>query len=191
MAFLSQNKLQDLFGSNIGTGCLISEKATFYGIDKIIIGNNVRIDDFCVISAGAGLVIKNYIHVGAHSCIIGQGELTIHNYANISGKVFIYTSNDDYTGEFMTNPMVNEQFTGVEHGTISILKHVIIGCGSVILPNVWLSEGCAIGALTLVKSGMYKKNSIYAGNPIKYIKQRSCAFLEEEKKFIAWKNSQN
>ena len=72
----------------------------------------------------------------------------------------------------MTNPTVNPKFTNVSSGPVHFGKHTIIGCGSVILPNVSIGEGTAIGALSLVKENC-KPFSIYSGVPARYIKKRS------------------
>jgi len=63
----------------------------------------------------------------------------------------------------MTNPTVDNRFTKVEVNDVCIGKHVIIGSGSVILPGVTLEDGVAVGALSLVKAGNYKKFGIYGG----------------------------
>ena len=49
---------------------------------------------------------------------------------------------------------------------------MVIGCGSVLLPDSVLEDGVAIGALSLVK-GRYKAFNIYAGIPAKLIRPRS------------------
>jgi galactoside O-acetyltransferase len=62
--------------------------------------------------------------------------------------VAIFSSNDDYSGNYLTNPMVPSAFTNVLHGDVILKKHVIVGSGSVILPNLTIEEGVSIGALT-------------------------------------------
>jgi galactoside O-acetyltransferase len=46
-SFYSESKLKQLGFKSIGKNVLISKKASFYGINRIQIGDNVRIDDFC------------------------------------------------------------------------------------------------------------------------------------------------
>jgi galactoside O-acetyltransferase len=54
---------------------------------------------------------------------------------------------------------------------VIILKHSIFGSGTVIMPNIKIEEGVAVGALSLVKKNL-KKWSIYAGVPVKLINKR-------------------
>ncbi|MCK7228293.1 acyltransferase [Enterobacter asburiae] len=180
MCYYSPEDLSELGFKNLGENVLISKKTSIYNAAGITIGNNVRIDDFCILSAGVGgIIIGNNIHIGVYSSIIGSGKVELHDFSNISSKVAIYSSNDDYSGDFMTNPMVSSDFTNVTHRDVVIGKHVIIGSGSVVLPGVTLGEGVAIGALSLVKSDC-KAFFIYAGSPAKCIKKRSMGLLQHE-----------
>jgi len=172
MAFLSSQQISEMGFMSVGYNVLLSDRASFYGCDKISIGNNVRIDDFCVLSAGVGgIEIGDYIHVAVYTSLIGAGKISIQSYSNISSKVAIYSSNDDYSGTYMTNPMVPEEFTDVTHEDVSIGKHVIVGSGSVILPGVCLEEGVAIGALSLVNNSC-DAFGVYSGVPVKKLKNR-------------------
>ena len=49
------------FGDNV----LISKKASIYGANNIVIGNNVRIDDFVILSGN--ITIGDYVHIAAYS----------------------------------------------------------------------------------------------------------------------------
>jgi galactoside O-acetyltransferase len=103
--------------------------------------------------------------------LIGKGKIVLSDFCNISSKVSVYSSNDDYSGAYMTNPMVPERFTHVTHASVDIGRHVIIGSGSVILPGTCISDGSAIGALSLVQ-GTIPPSAIYAGIPAKFIRER-------------------
>jgi len=182
MSIYSRLELEQLGFTRVGSNVSISKKASFYGISRISIGSNVRIDDFCVLSAGAGgIEIGDYIHIAVYSSIIGAGKVVLADYCNISSRVSIYSSNDDYSGEYMSNPMVDEQYTNVIHEPVTIHKHVIVGSGAVVLPGVNLAEGCVIGALSLANRST-DAFSIYAGQPVKFIKSRSENLLTIEKK---------
>jgi len=184
MAYLTEKQLASLGLASFGKNVLISDKASIYNAKNISIGNNVRIDDFCVLSAGEGGVnIGNFIHIAVYTSLIGKGEITLEDFSNLSSRVAIYSSNDDYSGEFMTNPMVPSEFTNVAHAPVKIGKHVIVGSGSVILPGVTLEEGVAVGALSLVTKSC-SAFGIYTGNPAKRIKERKKELLVLEQQLI-------
>lgn len=172
MATLSREILEKMGFASIGQNVNISERASFYNTANISLGSNVRIDDFCVLSAGAGgIFLGNYIHIAVYSSIMGVGKITLLDFCGLSSKVSIYSSNDDYSGAKMTNPTVPSRFTGVSHADVTLEKHVIIGASSIILPGVTLHEGAAIGALSLVNRDC-EAFGIYAGTPAKRIGDR-------------------
>ncbi|MFM5686599.1 hypothetical protein ACET70_17365 [Aeromonas caviae] len=185
MAFLTEQQLHAIGFAALGSNVLISDKASIYGASRILIGHNVRIDDFCVLSAGeGGIEIGNYIHIAVYSSLIGAGKITLSDFCNISSRVAIYSSNDDYSGEYMTNPMVPIEYTKVTHTNVTLGKHVIIGSGSVVLPGVILFEGAAVGALSLITKDC-EAFGIYIGSPAKKIKNRKRGLLEREAQLLS------
>lgn len=184
MTFLTTTEIKAMGFMSVGDNVQISSRASFYNCAQISIGNHVRIDDFCVLSAGnGGILIGNYIHIGIYSSLIGAGRITLSDFSNVSSKVAIYSSNDDYSGAYMTNPTVPQKYTGVTHGDVWIGKHAIIGCGSIVLPSVTIEDGVAIGALSLVKKNC-TEFGIYMGNPAVHIKNRKRDLLLLEQNFL-------
>ena len=106
------------------------------------------------------------------------------DFCNISSRVAIYSSNDDYSGATMTNPTLPDKFKNVAYADVFLGKHVIVGCGSIILPGVTLEEGAAVGALSLVSRNCMAFG-IYAGNPARRIKERKRDLLALERQFSA------
>ena len=187
MAILGREAIEALGFAFVGENVQISDRASFYGASRISLGSNVRIDDFCVLSAGVGgISIGDYVHIAVYSSLIGTGKISLSDFCNISSRVAIYSSNDDYSGAAMTNPMVPGEYTGVTHADVFLGKHVIVGSGSVILPGVTLEEGVAVGALSLVQKKC-EAFGIYAGNPARRIKDRKRDLLELEQRLIASK----
>ena len=146
MSFLNSVQLDKIGFNSYGENVLISDKASIYNSENISLGDNVRIDDFCIISAGKHINIGSYVHIAPYSSLIGSGEIILEDYVSISGRVSLYSSSDDYMGFAMTNPMIPDSFRRVTNGKIWIKKHVIIGAGSVVMPNVTLDEGAAVSA---------------------------------------------
>lgn len=183
MTTLGLDEVRRLGFKSVGDNVRISVRASFYNCARISLGNNVRIDDFCVLSAGEkGISIGDYVHIAVASTLIGAGEIVISSFCNISSRVAIYSSSDDYSGMHLTNPMVASDYTCVTHASVYLGRHVIIGCGSVILPGVRLADGVAVGALSLVKNDC-AEFGVYAGTPVRRIKERNRNLLEFEKLF--------
>lgn len=158
---------------SIGENVIISERASVYGSENISIGNNVRIDDFAVISAVNGeLNIGNYVHIGCNTSIIGAGAITIGDHVNISGGVRIYSSTDDFSGDSLCGPMVPKEYRKIEVAPVVIGRHTTIGANAVVLPGSVILENVGIGAESMVK-GTVNHDSIYGGIPARRISSRS------------------
>lgn len=185
MGRLSREALEAMGFAKIGENVAVSDKASFYNCAAISLGNNVRIDDFCVLSAGVGgIAIGSNVHIAVYSSLIGAGRISLADFCNISSRVAIYSSSDDYSGETMTNPTLPSEFCSVQHADVTLGKHVIVGTGSVILPGACLEEGVAVGALSLVK-GHCAAFGIYAGAPAKRVKERKRDLLRLEQQFLS------
>ena len=180
MAFLTEEQIKAMGFRHVGENCLLSDKASYYNCKNISIGSNTRIDDFSVLSAGdGGIEIGEYVHLAIGVSLIGAGKISVQDFAGLSSRVSVYSSNDDYSGQFMTNPMVPSQYTNVTSSDVIIGKHVIVGSGSVILPGVTLGTGVAVGALSLVTKNC-SEFGVYIGAPAKKIRDRSKRVLEIE-----------
>lgn len=176
-SFYTREELQQFHFKSCGEEVCISRKAVFYSPERIEIGNHVRIDDFCFISGGKGIQIGNYVHIATYSALYGKFGIEIGDYVNISSRVNIYSTSDDYSGEYLTGPMVPEEYIHDIGKKIIVEKLVIVGAGSIILPGGILREGAAIGAMSLIKAEI-PAYQIYAGIPARYIRERSKAMLE-------------
>jgi galactoside O-acetyltransferase len=83
----------------------------------------------------------------------------------------VYSSTDDYSGNYLTNHTVDEKFTNIISGEVVLGKHVIVGAGTVILPNVKIGDYSAVAGLSLVAKNV-EEFKIVGGIPSKVIKER-------------------
>ena len=182
-SFYSEDELRELGLKKYGTNVKISRNASLYGRENIEIGNDVRVDDFCILSGR--ICLGNNIHIAAYAALYGGEEgIFISDFVNISSRVCIYSVSDDYSGESMTNPTVPEKYKHVISAPVQIEKHVIIGSTSVILPGVKLAEGSAFGAFSFVNKSV-EPWGIYAGIPCKRLKERSRHLIEYEQDYVS------
>jgi len=171
---------------SVGQNVKIAKNCTIIGLENIEIGSNVRIDGYCTISAaGSGFVrIGSYVHIAAYSLLAAGDGIVMEDFSGISQGVRIYSRSDDYTGKYLSNPTVPTKYTGVTGGTVTLRKHVLIGSGVVILPNVEIGLGSAVGALSLVTKSL-PEWGFYFGVPAKLLKARSQRILELEQQLLA------
>jgi dTDP-4-amino-4,6-dideoxy-D-glucose acyltransferase len=180
MAFLGRKALRKLGFAAIGANVAVSERASIYGAARIALGDHVRIDDFCVLSAGEeGMRIGSYVHIACYCSLIGKARIELDDFSGLSARVAVYSSSDDYSGAGLTNPTVPSEYRRVTDAPVRIGRHVIVGAGAVILPGVTIGEGAAVGALALVNHSL-DPFTIYSGVPARRVGSRSRALLELE-----------
>ncbi len=175
MPFLTPPQLQELGFKSIGTNVLISDKASIYSPHLISIGSNVRIDDFCILSGE--ITLGSYIHIAAYSALYGKFGIIMDDYTGLSPRCTIFSASDDFSGNYLISPMVPDEFTNVTGGVVHIMRYSQIGANTVVLPNVTINEGVAVGAMSLVKKSL-DEWAIYAGIPSVKIKNRSKGLLK-------------
>ncbi len=180
-SYYNQDELNNLGLKSYGKNVLISRKASIYTPQNISIGNNVRIDDFVILSGSINL--GNYIHIAPFCGLFGKAGIEMRNFSGLSSRVTIYSVSDDYSGNFMTNPTVPVTLTNVKEGKVILGEHVIIGATSVILPAVEIGEGTAVGAMSMVMKSL-PEWKVCAGTPAIPLKNRKRNIKELEKVLI-------
>jgi len=180
-SFYTYEELPNLGLKSFGKNVFISRTASFYGADKICLGNNVRIDDFCILSGK--IKAGSYIHIAAFSALYGSQGIEINDFCGLSPKSMIFSDSDDYSGEYLIGPTIPPEFTNVTGGKVTLNKYVQIGAGSIVFPNLSIGVGTAVGAMSLVNKSL-PEWSIFAGIPAKFIKKRKKRLLELAKNLI-------
>lgn len=183
--WLTADQLSKLGFKSIGENVLISSTCKIYGANNIVIGSNVRIDDFCVLACAKGsLALEGYNHLGSFCYINGGGMVHFKKFAGLSSRCTIYSTSDDYSGDYLTNPTVPPEYTNVLSSPVIIGKHTIIGASSTILPGVSIGDCCSIGAHSLVNKNI-DNNKIAVGIPAKIVKERRLGLIGLERDFLS------
>lgn len=174
----------------VGKNVKIFDTAKIVYPENVEIGDNVIIDDFVLIIAKKKVVIGNNVHIASFTNITGNEEFVMEDFSGISSGVRIFTSSDDYASSCMTNPTVPDEFKEVYHKPIIFKKHSIVGANTVILPGSIIGEGTSVGANSLV-SGILEDYCLYAGTPLKKIKNKNKDKLQTLEKLYYEKYGRN
>ena len=177
-SYYSEDELKNIGFKECGENVFISRYARIYGASRMVIGNNVRVDDFCILSGS--LVIGNYVHIAAACLLFGGNDgIVMEDFTAISSRSALYAESDDYSGCALSNPTVPQEYRKIHGGGIVMKKHSIIGTGCTVLPGVVLGEGSSIGAMSLINKSL-DAWGIYVGIPCYYIKDRNKDLLKME-----------
>ncbi len=174
-SFFDQKDLENFGFKSIGEKVFISRFARIYNAQEIEIGNNVRIDDFCILSGK--IKLHNNIHISAHTILYGKYGIEMEDYSGLSPRCTIFSATDDFSGNYLIGPMAPKEYTNVIGGKVLFQKYSQLGANCVVLPNSILEEGAATGAMSLVK-GTLKSWTINAGIPARFLKNRRKSLLE-------------
>lgn len=168
-SFYSEEELLSMGFKSIGKGCCISRKSSFYGISLLSIGDNVRIDDFCILSGN--ITLGSHIHISAYVALYGAGGIVLEDYTGISARSTIYSAMDDFSGDYLIGPIHPEEYTNVTGGKVVVKKYSQIGANCVIFPDLTIEEGVVVGACSMVRHSL-DSWYIYAGIPCRKLKER-------------------
>ena len=98
-SFYSEEELRSIGFKKVGKNVKISKKSSIYSSNEIEIGNNVRIDDFCLLSGN--IIIKNNVHISAYTALYGGGKIEIGNFSGCSARCTLISASDDFSGNYM------------------------------------------------------------------------------------------
>lgn len=182
MPFLTQDQLASIGFQSLGKNVRISDKASIYEADNIEIGDNSRIDDFCVISGK--VTMGRNVHIAVFCNVAGGNEgVTFEDFSGLAYGCHVFSQSDDYTGATLTNPTVPGRYKRETRKAVRIGRHCIVGTNSLILPGVILGEGCAVGAMSMVTKST-EPWSVYFGIPAKKLKNRKQNLLKLERDYL-------
>ena len=180
-SYYSDAELSALGFAHVGRNVRISRHTSLYGTGGMSIGDNVRIDDFCVLSGR--IALGSHIHIAAYCGLFGGGGITLGDFAGLSSRVSIYSESEDYSGTCLTNPTIPDAYRRIDSAPVTLGRHTIVGAGAVILPGADIGDGSSVGALSLVTRPL-DPWGVYAGVPARRLKARKKDLLEKERDFL-------
>lgn len=175
VSFLSTSEIALIGFKYVGKDPKISRFSQFYSPETISIGDNVRIDDFCILSGNISM--GSHIHISAYSALFGKSGIELNDFTGLSPRTTLFSESDDFSGDYLIGPQHNKKFTNVKHGKIILEKYTQTGANVIVLPGVTIGQGSVIGALSLVNCNI-PEWSVFGGIPARFIKPRNRKLLD-------------
>lgn len=176
-SFYSEDELKQIGFKSFGNNVLISKKASIYAPDKISIGNNVRIDDFCILSGN--IKLGSNIHISAFCALYGAKGIELADYTGMSPRSIIFSAMDDFSGCYLIGPVHPDSLTNVTGGKVLLKRFSQLGANTIVFPNITIEEGAVTGAMTLVNKNL-QEWTINTGIPINKTWPRSKEILHKQ-----------
>ena len=159
-----------LLGCKVGKNfkCLTFPRFRVLPKKNIFIGDNVTIGEnilFEVIETGK-LSIGNFVNLTRNIVICVNESITIGNDVLIAENVSIRD------GEHQTRKQEKIWKQSNHTKNVVIGNDVWIGAFTIVLQGSNIADGVVIGAQSLVKNKQLESYTVYAGNPLRKIKER-------------------
>lgn len=183
MAFLTQEQANKMGFKHLGKDVLISDKAVFYGTEEIEIGDRSRIDDFVIISGK--VVIGKNVHITCFSLVSGgTAGIVFHDFSQVAWRCTLFANSDDYMGNTLVGATIPKKYRHmITNKPIVVESHALLGTNCIVLPGTTIGEGASVGAMSMVNKdleGWY----VYTGIPARKMCIRKKDILEKEKEYL-------
>lgn len=180
--FYTEEELKNAGFKHVGENVRISKLASIYKQEGMSIGNNVRIEDFCIINGN--VEIGNNVTICAFCLLDGYAGIRIEDNVTLAAKVSIHSGTDDYSGKSMFGTYIPSKYRKYHISSpVHIKSHTLIGDSSIIMPGLILEEGTAVGANSFLRESTIPWG-IYAGSPARRIRKRSKDLLKHYNLFV-------
>jgi acetyltransferase-like isoleucine patch superfamily enzyme len=171
--YYGSEELREFGFRQVGRNVRIHSRASIYRPENIELADDIRIDDFTVIVASGPLRIGSFVNI-TNFCFLGtRNGIRIGDFVMMAPGVKLFSVSDDYTGaKGLAGAAVPRALTACTEGPVEIGRHAILGANCVVLPNVTVGEGSALGAGSLASRSL-EPWGMYAGVPARRLKDRS------------------
>ena len=155
--------------ARIGSGTICK------AINKLHLKKNASIGNFCMIT---GIPVRkgnlHYLHIKNRKCELVVGEetaITSRHYFDCTAGIYIgcFSEIAGHGSTFLTHS-IDIKACRQDASSISIGNYCFIGLKATILKGVTISDKIAIGACSLVTKSLDQQESLYGGQPAKFIK---------------------
>ena len=170
-AFFTDLELKQFGFYQIGKNVKISSKCSFYSI-RGSIGDNVRIDDFCILKGEVD--IGSNVHICSFSMVSGaQARVYLSHFCVLAARCSIYTGSNNHSATALPAPLAPEAYSSQIIGPVHVGVGVMVGAHVVILPNTWIGDGAGIGAGCVVSGQVAEGSMLRSARPTTLTNKRN------------------
>ena len=188
-SYLTFKELNKIGFKKIGENVKIDKNVIIPNPTNIELGNNIRIDAWCVLSASnkSKIVLNNNVHLGPFNLLYSADNYKIEfgDHSALAAGCKLYGRTENYDGRFLMNPTHEKEDIELITGNIILEKYATLGCDTVLFPGSIIPIGTVLGSKSLYTAKEpLKEWSIYAGSPVKLFRKRhrDCENLSDKYK---------
>jgi len=123
--------------------------------EYVFVGDNVIIDDFCLLYAKPDAIIEigSWVHIASFTSLTG-GPVEIGDFCGIASGCRIIAGTDLYENGALLGPSIPEKFRNLNREGCVLKNFCFIGANSCIFPGVEIGEGTVVGAGSIVRKNL-------------------------------------
>jgi acetyltransferase-like isoleucine patch superfamily enzyme len=149
-----------------GEDVQVFEHALLLKPEKISVGDNTRLDDYCRIEGGERTDIGPRVHISSFCSIFGGGTALVGDMASMAQGSRLITGSDQITGAM--NPVSPAEWRDVTASSVVIDHLSFVAANAVMLPGTSLGFGAVAAAGSVVNKPV-PAWEIWAGVPARKI----------------------
>ena len=191
LGLLLRSKLYPLLLGTVGSGVIFGSNVVLRHPHKIHLGDNIVIDDNCVLDAkgeeGNSIVVGNGVFIGRNTILYCKdGDIAIGDNTTISFNCDIFSANVVSVGQNVQMAaycFLNGGTHSYDRTDLPVLQQERSGIGITVEDNVWVGadakimDGVTVGRDSIVGAGAVVNHdvapfSIVGGIPAKLIRSR-------------------
>jgi acetyltransferase-like isoleucine patch superfamily enzyme len=141
-----------------GKNVIIGKTVRIKDPDRVVIGDNVIIDDYTYIAGD--VTIGDYVHI-APGCVLSAsaGGIEMESLSGLSAGCKIYGGSSNYMNIGLDMPTIpkEHQYNIILEKTI-LRSFALLGAGCIVLPGCELPQGLSVAAGLIIRKNMKLKS---------------------------------
>jgi len=123
--------------------------------DSVFVGDNVIIDDFCLLYAKPEMpiIIGSWVHLASFTSLTG-GPVCIGDFCSFASGIRIIAGSEHYANGALCNPPIPEKYRNVNREGCKFENFTFTGANCCIFPGVTIGEGAVIGSGSVVRADL-------------------------------------
>lgn len=159
---------------------MIYEHTLILKPDMVDIAKTARVDSFCKLEGGKGLVIGEYVHIASFSHLnVGGGRTIFEDHSGCSSHCSVGSATPDWSYLYISAAEPPEHHH-VRRMVTRICSFAILFMGVVVTPGVTVGEGAIVKPGSVVYSDV-EPWTIVQGNPAVIVGERKIKTREWSK----------
>lgn len=123
--------------------------------EYVFVGNNVIIDDFCLLYAKEDALIEigSWVHIASFTSLTG-GPIKVGNFCAIASGSRLIAGSDHYKNGALMNPPIPEKYRALNRQGCIMEDYSFLSVNCILFPGVTVGEGAVVGAGSIIRKDL-------------------------------------